>query len=555
MSGNNHLRKEREIQAARKQKDNTAQRHDGILIAGILVLIAGAILIFSNLSNRYLWEDEAETALLGRNILTYGIPKAFDGKNLISQELGRDYNKNYVWRWTPWLDKYIAALSFKILGEGTFQARVPFAFMGILSLISVYFLTRLIFKDPWMGVLSMVFLTLSIPFLLYVRQCRYYSIAILGSIWVLYFFFEMLQHKKRAVFGLFLAMTVLFHSNYLIFAGMTFSLITSFLIFYFNFKTLLRGLWSFVLIFFINMPWFIFFNILGKMGEAEKQSPVEANLLNYYSSINQFSFPWLAVLLFSLIAFLLRKRKNLLEAEPARPMLFLFVFIVSYVIFISFAPWYFFRYIVNLLPVFAILSACMCRALWSWNRVFGALFMATLLLTGIFHRSSTYPFNNPLYEQILDAEGSKTRTVLFPLGEYLYEITHDFDGPIEGIVKFLGKKAKPDDRVFISYGDLPLKFYTALDIKGGQTGEDLSSWPPPDWIIIRSFFRFSDRPAMKKDADQMRDYLNTRIPKPEYRLMEIPYVDIYWENIPEPLFHRFRTPKKGKRVQIWERSK
>jgi len=60
---------------------------------------------------------------------------------------------------------------------------------------------------------------------------------------------------------------------------------------------------------------------------------------------------------------------------------------------------------------------------------------------------------------------------------------------------------------------------------------------------------------MKKDADQMRDYLNTRIPKPEYRLMEIPYVDIYWENIPEPLFHRFRTPKKGKRVQIWERSK
>ena len=102
------LKKDRKTQDITKQEAGFPPPSYAILV-GIIIVITGAILIFSNLSNRYLWEDEAETALLGRNILTFGIPKAFDGKTLISQEVGRDYDVNYVWRWTPWLDKYITA--------------------------------------------------------------------------------------------------------------------------------------------------------------------------------------------------------------------------------------------------------------------------------------------------------------------------------------------------------------------------------------------------------------------------------------------------------------
>src|SRR5438045_9532366 len=36
-------------------------------------------------------EDEAETALLGRNILHYGKPVASDGMNVISQEAGHEF--------------------------------------------------------------------------------------------------------------------------------------------------------------------------------------------------------------------------------------------------------------------------------------------------------------------------------------------------------------------------------------------------------------------------------------------------------------------------------
>ncbi len=56
--------------------------------------------------------------------LVYGIPKAWDGKNLISQEVGREYHADYVWRWTPWIEKYLAAVSFAVFGESTLTARL-----------------------------------------------------------------------------------------------------------------------------------------------------------------------------------------------------------------------------------------------------------------------------------------------------------------------------------------------------------------------------------------------------------------------------------------------
>ncbi len=52
------------------------------------LLIAAALLLLPNLqSSGLLWQDEAETAILGRNILTFGYPKVFDGINRINPSL------------------------------------------------------------------------------------------------------------------------------------------------------------------------------------------------------------------------------------------------------------------------------------------------------------------------------------------------------------------------------------------------------------------------------------------------------------------------------------
>src|SRR5206468_2843587 len=72
-------------------------------VEGLLLL--AALLIFPNLDDRYLGDDEAETALLARSVLRFGVPVAWDAASLISQECGGDHDANYIWRQTPHLHR------------------------------------------------------------------------------------------------------------------------------------------------------------------------------------------------------------------------------------------------------------------------------------------------------------------------------------------------------------------------------------------------------------------------------------------------------------------
>src|SRR5262245_60762485 len=44
----------------------------------------GGVLLFWGLGKKYLWQDEAATAVLGERLLRYGKPLAYDGKNLVT---------------------------------------------------------------------------------------------------------------------------------------------------------------------------------------------------------------------------------------------------------------------------------------------------------------------------------------------------------------------------------------------------------------------------------------------------------------------------------------
>jgi len=520
----------------------------------LLLIAVGALLICSNLGNRYLWDDEAETALLARSVLVHGIPTAFDGKNLVSQELGLDSDSSFVWRWTPWLPQYLAAGSFALFGEGTLSARLPFALLGLLSLASMYALARRVFHEPWTAVLALAFLVFSVPFLLYVRQCRYYSPAIFGAIWSLYFLFGLIEGRRRAAIGFVAAATVVFHSNYVIFVDSLIALTLCLPWFFPRRAVLLRVAGSFVGATLLNLPWILFFDFLGKAGETERVHSIAECLGKYYFGINQFALPLLALLPFLLALAWRRARRLPLGPASARPFLFLVAFALVFVGLVSLLPWSFFRYLIGLLPVFALLSAFICRSVWSWSPAAGLLATPLLLFTGVLHTASAAVAARyePLHKQIVAAEQTRRINVVFPLYNYLHEITHDFDGPIERLVLLLRERARQGDRVFISYGDLPLKFYTDYEIKGGLTGEDLASWTMPDWIVLRSFFRFGDRPAMKLDSYRMQDYLRS-LPGAAYTDVEAGIVDTYWENIPEPALHRYRTPVAGPHVRVLER--
>jgi hypothetical protein len=515
------------------------------------ILLAAAFLIFWGLGQRYLWSDEAETALLASNILTYGVPKAFDGVNLVSQELGRDHDAQYIWRWTPWLAKYVVAGSFAVLGKSTVAARLPFALIGLLTIASIYRLAISLFKDRTLALLAMGFLATSVPFLLYARQARYYAIAIFAFVWAIYFLLALVEERKWAATGLVVSMTALFHSNYLTFFAAAVALSAGFLLYY-DRRVLRKGLIAALWIAVLNAPWFVYFVVLGSTVETERLSSPFENFVAYLGLINAFSLPALAVVGFTAFRFVERRRG---KAHPQvlnsqRAVRFLIVVAIVTVVVLSLAPWNFFRYIAVLLPVLALISAYMCRTLISTHRAAGVVFTVVLMLTGLLHEGSAQPFRSQGQEQFRNERGFAGFDLWFPLGNHLYEVTHDEQGPIEGMVDYLSEHARSGDRVFVSYGDLPVKFYTGLEVRGGQTGESLEGWGPPEWFIVRSFYRFGDRASMKEDADRVASWLKREMRWSEYERIELPVADVYWGNIPEPGLHRFRRPTGGARVVI-----
>ena len=518
-------------------------------IAVIGITLIALFLIFFRLDQRLLWVDEAETALLARNVLVYGIPKAYDGKTLISQELGHEYGANYIWRWTPWLDKYVTAGSFALFGQSTFSARLPFAILGLLSVISMYPLAIALFGDRWVGIFSMAFLSLAVPFLLHVRQCRYYSLIILASIWAIYFFIGIVEEKRGAVVGLAAAMTVLFHSNNLSFLATGIALAPCLFIFKFGRAALRRLALATLIVVVFNGPWAYFF-LLGKTGETVQ--PFFRNLSFYLATTNRYTFPLAAVVIFLGIRWYVGRKRFVISSWAWQSFIGLITMAAAYLVVLATGPWSYYRYTLGLLPIMAVSLAFMSWTVLKWNRLVGVLFTISFLFTGVFHQISASLF--PTYRFAVPSAGRSFPVFdrFLPLGNYLYELAKPFNGPLDNLVKYLLQNGRPGDRIFISFGDLVLKFYTKYEVRGGQTGEDLRGWVEPEWVINRSIFRLGGRTALQADADRMRSWVNT-LPV-HYIAVATPWADLPFDNIPEPELHWFRPLGDGAKMNIYRRA-
>jgi 4-amino-4-deoxy-L-arabinose transferase-like glycosyltransferase len=157
-------------------KQQMSQNHiEKTFLAAILCI--GIFLFFTNLGNIYLWQDEAQTALISQTVLHDGVPRGYDGKNYFSQELGSEYGENYIFKWHTWLPFYITAAFLKIFGNNAFAARLPFALFGLGSVFFLYYLTKSLFNNKRAASMAALVLLVSIPFLLLSRQCRYYSMT------------------------------------------------------------------------------------------------------------------------------------------------------------------------------------------------------------------------------------------------------------------------------------------------------------------------------------------------------------------------------------------
>ena len=156
--------------------------------------LLGALLLFWGLTAKYLWQDEAGTALLAANILKFGRPLAYDGVHLLTVDyfaaedtatIGErthdaksavdyyirrgDLKPDTSWKWHPWGQFLVAAAGLKLLGHNTLGARLPFALAGLATILLLYRLaTR--FCDSWLiGIISALLLLSNSYWILHAR--------------------------------------------------------------------------------------------------------------------------------------------------------------------------------------------------------------------------------------------------------------------------------------------------------------------------------------------------------------------------------------------------
>jgi 4-amino-4-deoxy-L-arabinose transferase-like glycosyltransferase len=486
----------------------------------LVIACVSLLLLLANLGNQYLWQDEAQTALISKTILTEGVPRGYDGKNYFSQEAGAEYGENYIWRWHTWLPFYVLAGFYKVFGIGTLVSRLPFVLFGFGTVLLIFFFARSLWPGTSIPVIAAGLLSVSVPFLILSRQCRYYSMAMFFSVLALYSYIAMQNSKRYAGVMFFVASTLLFHTQHFYLIVLFATVLLHAVIFVRrNLKILLVAI---ILTIIVNIPWLVWFYGMGYTKTfISLQRPIVlySSIKCFLVIISRYVFPvWLwGIVLITAIIRLTKTGHIFSRVLLFRGNILLQVFFIAFnIISMSIlTPVPYFRYIAPSIPLLIMLIAVIINAAGREHLILAVLVVVTLVATS-------------------------------QIGDYFYEITHDYEGPEKGIARYLNKYGSPDDIVAITYGDMGLKFYTKMRVVGGLTGEDLAPAKNVRWVIIRKYIHL-------KIDKKVAEYLIKNIEWDKYRKLTINYPDIPWENRESPDGHLFRTCTDEDKVVIYEK--
>lgn len=520
-----------------------------------LVLLIAGLLLFCRLDDIYLWQDEAETAVISRNLLAFGLPLATDGKNLVQQtdEASVSFRANYVWIFHSWLQFALTALAFAVLGSTTLAARLPFVLVGLATYGLFYsFVSR--WLDRRTAQVASVLLLFCVPFILHVRQCRYYVLTAFMTLMILDAYLRLCRGESWAVPYFVFSALLFYHSHY----GAFFPTLAALSLPLFLSKTehgvLYRFLSSLFLIVALVLPWAYFMQVWNR-GQMFLLDRFLAHLAQYTIFLTVWIFP-LILMPVLLVGWLRRSRENGFALNPVQAAfceLASLVVLVN-ILFLSASAafdWAFFRYILHLVPLLLILLAIIVVLIMERWIVVGTVLLVMLVVSNALH---ILPYSWSKIKHInwqhmcpgSDAFSALQRLWVVAnhfrsdLLMYAQQLTHSYEGPIEGLVHYLSVHAKPGETVVVNDEDLPLMFYTDLRVFGGLTWRGVSSERQPDWVIDRKHGHY-------------RDLLAKIISSNPYERIEIPYPDIRWENREQPGAHHYLTVLDEDNVVLYRR--
>lgn len=579
------------------------QGERGAFGATLIVLAIGVCLIFFSLGDRALWDDEAQTAVLGRQVLQHGLPMMGPADNMPTDRADRaDFNSQMVFTWNTWLPHYMVAASFGTFGESEFAARLPFALTGLLTLALVILVARRMFSDkPWGACLALLFLALSVPFLLHVRQCRYYSPAIVGTLWMVYGYLGRKDsarpdwrhvaaggvvcfysfHITAVINGLALLLHALWRGNgqairELAKAGAAIVAAAVPAIIYMRLwsfppntgqtsSSAVSSFWVYLLWlngFLLPLPLFL----LG--GFLRRIRGIWLWVLAYALFLAGAAIPSplgsgaiAAAILMLLVTALLRARPSFHAADqtatrgegpalarPIGPGELLVFFAITYVAVLSVMSQYpFYRYVVPLVPLAALFTAqvildlkqkSVALAIAATAVLIGSNAISALPLAGVEMLTDRSGETRHQYT-VLPRELWRWTTLRSDLASYLGELRGGIADPERCVADALRTPGGSDSTIKASYGDISLMYYAPGKriVSRHVVGDGV-----PDVVIRR------DPYPLQQDAGFLK-----RVQGVPYAAVELTCPNIIWSNNPDPLFHRYQLPKDAPPLVIYRR--
>ncbi len=546
--------------------NGAARNSRGELFALVLLSLVGVVFLFSNLGAKYLWQDEAATAVLGTRLMKYGKPLAYDGVNLITMDdpdledrttidqrtgdpetavqyyIDRgDFKHNTAWIGQPWGQFVAVGVSLTLFGHNTVAARLPFVVAALLTIGLLYWLVRQEFQDSLLAWLAAALLVTNVYWVIHSRQCRYYALSGLFLLLTLIAFIR--WQRGRPWGGLIFVATAWcwFQVDF----GSFWPLVG---------VLLLTAAWTpwprvwgvFVVSLALGAavaPW-VWYYELGSRVKTSSASWSHKFLLNIMH-LNQFLIP---LVLLAAAGVLLALRWRTIDPIARRILSVSLAMLLAGLVWVpSVASYPSHRYIVHLTPLAALLSAwVLCEgAAWIIRRhpreekralIAGSL--AVFLAICPLFSNLAYPLLQAAPRPF--ATGSVIRPEWAVFHEEIFAPQPD---PNRLTVEALARVAAANDEILINYEDIPLMFYTDYRIRGGIPCfrvEDTSRGPPRILAYRRSV-RFCHVPGYDREMFRY-----------EWRLMHSGAPDVPWGNMPEPDYRGGANPSSAPEVIFGE---
>jgi hypothetical protein len=353
------------------------------LLLTVITLALSALLLFTHLGTQALWDDEANTALVGLGVLRTGDTSAqVDDHNFVAYNGGCELI-GLKQRYLPPGQAYIAAGSMALLGRNALGARFGFALFGLAT---VALLLRWMARDrapfSW-RVFFCVLLVSNVSLFLFFRNARYFAPATFFTVAAGFCYTAPRTKAWAALLGT--SLLGLLACNYFLLIPAFATIVVDYLLFTRKSRPIPPGQIAIALaiplIFGLPIVW-IWNPLLFDDQYPDKRGPwLTTRLILAYKNLRDLdvvqivSLPMLAV---PLVLYRWVKNRWLLQA----PLFFAVYFVV--LILVSPEPAYLLpegatRYAVPIIPLALAMTATALFAIWQLNRITAVV--VALLLT------------------------------------------------------------------------------------------------------------------------------------------------------------------------------